>query len=153
MLNPPDRPSGMTADDNAFLLLQELEKNTSDELRRQRATFRLALKAAIVVQPGNASELLNLKLRGTTGDISEGGLSAMFSLPVRVGDIYRLQVDPKALNLPLLFARCVRCRLIREDAYESGFAFFDAITLPESAMAGAGSSQRAGSRPGDERNP
>ncbi len=124
-------------EEQAFLLLQELEKNTSDELRRQRAHFRLAIKAAVILQPGNASDLLTFKMKGTTGDVSEGGCSAMFPLPVRVGDVYRLQVDRTALSLPLLFARCVRCRLIREDAFEAGFAFFTPIALPDTVMAGA----------------
>lgn len=135
MLEQPERTGGALGDDQAFLLLQEIEKNTSEELRRQRAHFRLAVKALVVLQPGNASDLLSLKLKGTTGDLSEGGLSALFPLPIRVGDVYRLQVDPKAVKLPLVFARCVRCRLVREDAFEAGFAFFSPIDLPESEMA------------------
>ncbi len=119
-------------DDDAFDMLQELERNTPEELRRQRAHFRLAIKAGVTLQPGNASELLHLKVKGVTGDISEGGCSALLPIPPRVGDIYRLQFDRKALDLPLTFARCVRCRLVREDAFEAGFRFFSNICLPES---------------------
>jgi len=133
MFDAPDRQPRTIADDQAFDLLQELERNTSDEIRRQRAHFRLAIKAAVVLQPGNASQLLSYKLKGTMGDISEGGCSALFALPIHVGDIFRLQVDRNAVALPLLFARCVRCRLVREDAFEAGFAFFTPITLPEVA--------------------
>lgn len=121
--------------DEAHEMLQELERNKTEEIRRQRTHFRLAIKASVVMQAGNASELLSFKVKGVTGDISEGGCSALFPIPTHVGDIYRLQFDREALDLPLTFARCVRCRLIREDAYEAGFAFFKAITLPDNVSA------------------
>ncbi len=128
-------PTGLNNDDEAFGMLQELSANTPDELRRLRAHFRLTIKSSIILQSGNASELLNYKVKGVTGDISEGGMSAVFPIPARVGDIYRLQFDQQTLNLPLTFARCVRCRLIREDAYEVGFSFFSKILLPEKMSA------------------
>jgi hypothetical protein len=116
--------------DEAFDLLQDLSANTSEKVVRQRADFRLVVKAGVILQPGNASDLLKLKLKGVTGDISAGGCNAVFPLPTHVGDIYRLQFDREALDLPLVFARCVRCRLVREDAYEVGFSFFTKISLP-----------------------
>ncbi len=121
--------------DEAFAVLRDLERNTPSEIRRQRAHFRLAIKAGVVLQPGNASEMTKLSLQGMMGDISEGGCSILFPIPIRVGDVYRLQFDRKMLSLPLTFARCVRCRLVREDAFEAGFAFFSSISLPEE-MAG-----------------
>lgn len=127
--------------DEAFGLLRDLERNTPEEIRRQRAHFRLSIKASVILQPGNASQLTAVKLKGITGDVSEGGCSALFPLPLQVGDIYRLAFDRKMLDLPLTFARCVRCRLIREDAFEAGFAFFSAICLPESVLTGQESSQ------------
>jgi hypothetical protein len=117
--------------DDAFSVLRDLERNTPEEIRRQRAHFRLAIKVTVVLQPGNASELMSFKVQGVTGDISEGGCSALFPIPIRVGDVYRLQFDRRMLDLPLTFSRCVRCRLIREDAFEAGFAFFAPICLPE----------------------
>lgn len=130
-LNTPDK-------DEAHEILRELERNTGDEIRQQRAQFRLAVKSAVILQAGNASELLSFKVKGVSGDISEGGCCVLFPIPTRVGDIYRLQFDHETLDLPLTFARCVRCRLVREDAYEAGFAFFKAIALPERlAVSGA----------------
>ena len=117
--------------DNAFAVLEDLEGNTPDQIRRQRAHFRLAVKAPVILQPGSASQLMNLKVKGATGDISEGGCSALFPVPVQVGDVYRMQFDRNVLDLPLTFARCVRCRLVREDAFEAGFAFFTPVSLPE----------------------
>jgi c-di-GMP-binding flagellar brake protein YcgR len=115
-------------------LLSDLKKNTPEEIRRQRRHFRVEIKETVVLQSGNASQMLDGKLRGVTGDISEGGLSAMFPLPVEVGDIFRLTFDRKKLDLPMLFARCVRCRLVRENAFECGFAFFSPIQMPASLL-------------------
>jgi len=129
--------------EEAFDVLRDLERNTPEEIRRQRAHFRLAIKAGVILQPGNASDMLSFKVKGVTGDVSAGGCSGLFPVPARVGDIYRLQFDRKTLDLPLTFARCVRCRLVREDAFEVGFSFFSPISLPEgvacaSASAGLG---------------
>lgn len=127
---------GITSDD-AFDALRDLERNTPEEIRRQRAHFRLAIKAGVILQPGNATDLLSFKVKGVTGDVSAGGCSGLFPVPARVGDIYRLQFDRKMLDLPLTFARCVRCRLVREDAFEAGFAFFSPISLPEGVAYGS----------------
>ena len=139
MFDEIDPAPGLFDGDQAFDLLQELAVNTPEELRRRRAHFRLAVKAGVMLQPGNASDLLKFKVKGVTGDISEGGCSAVFPIPARVGDIYRLQFDHEQLDLPLTFARCVRCRLVREDAYEAGFAFFTPICLPENVTANGAS--------------
>ncbi|MDO8630845.1 MAG: PilZ domain-containing protein [Phycisphaerales bacterium] len=131
MFNEFDDDKPLLDGDEAFAVLRDLERNTPSEIRRQRAHFRLAVKAGVVLQPGNASEMMKLKVQGVMGDISEGGCSALFPIPIRVGDVYRLQFDRQTLELPLTFARCVRCRLVREDAFEAGFAFFASIALPE----------------------
>lgn len=125
-----DRPSSLDGGE-AFGLLRDLERNTPAEIRRQRAHFRLAVKAGVILQPGNTGELMKLKVQGVTGDVSEGGCSGLFPIPIRVGDVFRLQFDRKVLDLPLTFARCVRCRLVREDAFEAGFSFFSPIALPD----------------------
>ena len=123
--------------DDALSILQELERNTTDEIRRQRAHFRMTTKAGVTLQPGNASDLLSFKVKGMCGDISEGGCCILFPIPVGVGDIYRLQFDRAALDLPLTFARCVRSRLVREDAFEAGFSFFTPVCLPATLAAGS----------------
>lgn len=122
-------PSNVAATHSADLI-QELEKQTLDQVRTLRASERVTLKAEVVLQPGNSSHVMELKARGLTEDISTGGCRAIFPIPIHVGDIYRLQFNAKDLDLPLLFARCLRCRLIREDAFEAGFSFFAKVTLP-----------------------
>jgi len=131
MFDELDSIGGLSSEQLAFDLLQELERNTPAEIRKMRTHFRIAVKSPVVLQPGNTSELMSMKIKGVSGDISEGGCSILFPLAPRVGDIYRLEFDSASVPLPLTFARCVRCRLIREDTYEAGFSFFSPITLPE----------------------
>ncbi len=136
MFDDPNSSTELSEGDEAFGMLEELASNTPEEVRRQRAHFRLAIKTSVTLQPGNASALRKLKVKGLTVDISEGGCSAVFPVPTRVGDVFRLQFDATTLELPLTFARCVRCRLIREDAFEAGFSFFTPICMPDSVAAG-----------------
>ncbi|MCG3126931.1 MAG: hypothetical protein CHACPFDD_01786 [Phycisphaerae bacterium] len=131
MFGSMHEPDSKLGAQQAFDMLSELERNTPDEIRRQRAAFRIALKTKVVLQPGNASDMNLLKLQGVTGDISEGGCRALFPLPPRVGDVYRLTFDRGMLDLPLTFARVVRCYMLREDAFEVGFRFFNQIAMPE----------------------
>ncbi len=122
-------------EDQAFDLLQELEQNTPEEIRRQRTYFRVSIKAGVTLQSGNTSQLLDYKVKGVTGDVSQGGLGALFPMPTLVGDIYRLEFDREQLDLPLTFVRCVRCRLVREGSFECGFTFFAPISLPANVNA------------------
>jgi len=119
----------------AHSLLQELERNRTEEIRRQRTHFRIAIKASVILQPGNASDRLAMKMKGVTGDLSQGGFGALFPLPPRVGDVYRAEFERSVLNLPTVYIRCLRCRLVRDDAFEAGFSFFAPIALPEELAA------------------
>ncbi len=133
-----DQNEGQLLDDaGAFDLLREIERNTPDAIRKQRTHFRIAIKARVFLLPGNASETLKFKLQGVTGDLSEGGCRVLFPLPVSVGDIFRLEFDRGEVDLPLTYARCVRCAMLREDAFEAGFSFFNPIALPEEMFANA----------------
>ncbi len=109
--------------------LRDLEKQTSDEIIKQRKHERQSIKGQVVLQPGNSSELLNYKVQGVTADISEGGCGTMFPVPVTVGDIYRLTISWAGHDIPMVFARCRNCRIIREDAFSAGFSFFTPIKL------------------------
>lgn len=136
-MSEPIAPRGAN-DEQAFDLLKELEQNTPEEIRRQRTHFRVTAKAKVILQSGNASETTKMKLQGVTGDLSEGGCRILFPLPVMVGDIYRLTFDRKVLDLPTTFVRCMRCHMLRDDAFEVGFRFFNVISLPENMAADAG---------------
>jgi hypothetical protein len=110
-------------------LIAELEKQSLSEIKKLRAHERRETKVRVDLWPGNSSARDELHITGKTNDLSEGGCSAVFDAAVLPGDVYRLLFDPKAINLPLVFARAVRCRMLREDAFEVGFRFFTSITL------------------------
>jgi hypothetical protein len=120
----------LSDDEQDFDILQELEQQVDEHIRHLRMHERLTIKAKVILQPGNSSSLLDYKVQGIMGDISEGGCRAMFPIPIIPGDIYRLEVEQNEFELPLIFARCVRCKLVREDAFEAGFSFFVPLKFP-----------------------
>ena len=122
-------PSSIQPDDDVLESLADFERNTSDSVKRSRTSTRVRVKSKVVAQPGNSGDRLKFKIQGVTGDVSTGGCQILFPIPLRVGDIYWLTFDRQQLKLDSIFARCLRCRLIREDAYEAGFKFFDPIDL------------------------
>lgn len=124
-------PKQTLDDDAAFDLLADLERQTPQEIRRKRASDRVAIKAHVLIQPANASEIHKLKVQGVTGDLSTGGCRIMSPIPLGVGDLYRLSFDTPDVDVPMVFARCLRCRLIRENAFEAGFLFFTPVHLAE----------------------
>lgn len=129
-----NRTEGRDLDD-ALQLVEELERNTSDEVRKQRSHARFQIKATVTVQPGNTSDRSRFQTQGSTVDVSEGGGKTVLADPCRVGDVYLLTFDRRELDVPITFARCVRCSLIRENAFEVGFRFFAPVELPVSLLA------------------
>ncbi|MEO1584185.1 MAG: PilZ domain-containing protein [Planctomycetota bacterium] len=114
----------------AHSLLRELEQQTPEAIRRQRSAERQAVRINVTIRPGNSSERgPDADIAGVTGDVSSNGAGLMTSRPIRVGDVYQLVFEKGELDLPIVYARCMRCRVVREDAFESGFSFFDKITL------------------------
>ncbi|MBK7641963.1 MAG: PilZ domain-containing protein [Planctomycetes bacterium] len=111
-------------------LLGSLERQKSDEIAKARTHTRVEAKFKVVVRPGNASEALRFKLQGLTADLSRGGCRLILPMPVAVGDVFRIEFEAGEQRIPLTFARCLRCRLVREDAFEAGFSFFAPIELP-----------------------
>ncbi len=129
MFGQYDASDNDTTSERAFDMLQELERNKSDEIKRQRSHERLIIKTKVIIQPGNASDMMRFKVQGVTSDISSGGTQVLTPMPLRVGDIYRISFNQTDLDLPMTFTRCLRCRLIREDAFEVGFSFFCNLDL------------------------
>jgi len=122
--------------DDALETLADFERNTPDAVKRARVATRIRIKSKVIAQPGNSGDRLKSKVQGITGDISAGGCQGLFPIPLRVGDIYWLTFDKTELDLDSVFARCLRCRLIREDAYEAGFTFFEPIDVSNAVESG-----------------
>ena len=129
MLDEQDNIIGVNDEQLEFNTLKDIEQQTSSDIQQLRKYERTAVKASVILQPGNSSELLKFKMRGVVGDISEGGCGAIFPIPIGAGDIYRLEIELEDETHPVIFARCRRCAVIREDAYSAGFQFFNPIKL------------------------
>ena len=82
-----------------------------------------------MVRPGNASERFRFSIEGLTGDISNGGCQVLLARPILPGDIYWLSFTGTDVTIGSLLVRCTRCRMVQEDAFESGFRFFHDIDL------------------------
>ena len=130
MISKPNPSDADGRAEETFELLAELERSTPETIKKSRAHTRLEIRCKLIVQHGDISRRLDMKLQGMTGDISHGGCQALFPLALRVGDIYYLSLDRTALDVTPVMARCMRCRMIREDAFETGFAFFAPVELP-----------------------
>ncbi|HHH75470.1 MAG TPA: hypothetical protein ENL03_00420 [Phycisphaerae bacterium] len=129
MSNHIDDGTHLGDDDMAFEALRELEQQTPDEIKMRRASSRVTIKSKVILQPGNSSDALKLKLRGVTGNISNTGFGAVFPIPIGAGDIYRLQFDSTQVDLPMVFARCMSCSMVDENAFSAGFKFFTEIDV------------------------
>jgi hypothetical protein len=114
---------------NALEALSELAENTSDAIVRQRVSERVQIRAKVTIRPGNSSRRHEYAIDGLTGDISNGGCQVLIGCPILPGDVYWLSVTDKNLALGSLLARCMRCRMVREDTFEAGFRFFNEIDL------------------------
>lgn len=110
-------------------LLEEIERSTPDAIKRERAHTRISMRSAVIIQPGNHSERRKLKIQAVTGDVSAGGCLVLSPVPLCVGDIYLLSFTRHEIDVAPLLVRCLRCRLVREDAFEVGFGFFQPIDL------------------------
>ena len=113
----------------ALEALAELEHNTPDQVKQLRSHERITIRAKVTAQPGNTSRRHEISIQGVSGDISQGGCLILFPTSLPVGDIYWLTFEEDTVPIDPLFARCVRCRLVSEDAFEVGFRFFESIDL------------------------
>lgn len=133
MFEPDD---DLTLDANASApleakLLEELERQSQQEIQKLRAHERRARNVRVDLWPGNSSQQGELHLVGRTNDISEGGCSAIFPSAVLPGDIFRLGFDAEVVDMPSVFARALRCRMLNEGSFEVGFRFFNTIVLQD----------------------
>lgn len=110
-------------------LVREIERQTQREIAKLRKHERRARNVRVDLWPGNSSAANDVHLVGRTNDISEGGCAAIFPAAVLPGDIFRLGFDSEVVDIPLVFARALRCRMLNEGSFEVGFRFFNQVRL------------------------
>lgn len=116
---------------DALEAIADLEHNTNDAILAQRASERIEIRTKVQVRPGNASERHAFAVETVTADISNGGCMVLSSRPLLPGDVFWLSFNPDEINIGSLFARALRCRLVREEIFEVGFRFMNDIDLTD----------------------
>ena len=119
--------------DDRHELVAELATNTDDAARAMRQSTRLTVRASVRVERGSLSERHGSPLAGITGDVSTGGTQLLLPKPLHIGDVYLLSFDRSELDLPPVYALCLRGRQVRTDAFEAGMRFLQPVELPRSS--------------------
>lgn len=109
-------------------LVGEIARNTPSNIAALRKHERVMVRGGMEILPGDLTRVENPD-RGSAVDVSAGGCMGVFARPPLVGNVYRVRISSSELDLPMTYAKCVRVRLLRDDAFEAGFAFFAPVEL------------------------
>jgi len=109
----------------------DLERCTDRSIMAQRSSERIEIRVKAIVRPANLSSRHQFSVESVTADISSGGCMVLASRAVLPGDLYHLTFYEDLRNVNPLLARCMRCRMIQDDAFEVGFRFLQNIPLNE----------------------
>lgn len=109
----------------------ELEKCTDRAILAQRSSERLDIRTKLMIKPGNPSERHRLAIEAVTADLSNGGCMTLTSRAILPGDLYWLVFVGDDVRIGSLIARCMRCRMVQEEAFEVGFRFLQDIPLKD----------------------
>lgn len=136
-MNTASKSAHGVDDASALRAMMDLEKNTSSAIRKQRSDARLNGSFPALVEPGNASNRDGQPVKSVCKDLSRNGCRLVCNKPLTVGDIYLITVQSNKMRVPRVFARCVRCSLLSETAFECGLTFFTEVEVasqqPESS--------------------
>lgn len=113
-------------------LIDELAKSTSDAVKKLRGQARQSIRVKVFVEPASMSARNGVRFQGITGDISTGGTQILLARPLAIGDVYQISFERDELDIPPVYALCLRGRVVRPDAYEAGLRFLEQVTLPAS---------------------
>lgn len=117
----------------ADALIDELALSSSDAVKKLRGQARQSLRVKVFVEPASMSARNGIRFQGITGDISTGGTQILLARPLAIGDVYQISFEREELDIPPVYALCLRGRVVRPDAYEAGLRFLEQITLPVSS--------------------
>jgi hypothetical protein len=124
-------------DDDLFKLsdsleaFNELEKCTDRAILAQRSSERVEIRAKLMFRPANPSQRHTYAIEAVTADISNGGCMVLASRAILPGDIYHVTFHEQLERVGPLLARCMRCRMVQEDAFEVGLRFLQDIPLKD----------------------
>lgn len=116
-------------------LIDELAQSSSEAVKKLRGHVRRSMRVKVYVEPASLSARNGLRFQGVTGDISSGGTQILLARPLAIGDVYQISFERDELDIPPVYALCLRGRTVRPDAYEAGLRFLEPVTLPSSSPA------------------
>ncbi len=114
-------------------LIDELAQSSSEAVKKLRGHVRQSMRVKVYVEPASLSARNGVRYQGVTGDISSGGTQILLARPLSIGDVYQISFERDELDIPPVYALCLRGRTVRPDAYEAGLRFLEPVTLPSSA--------------------
>ncbi|MFK7818358.1 MAG: PilZ domain-containing protein [Planctomycetaceae bacterium] len=114
---------------DAIEALKQLEVSSRSAVMQKRGKSRLTIEINVTIQRGDSSRRSEFTISGSSSDISTNGCKLLAPTPVLPGDVYWLQFAKNEAGIGNVMARCVRCHMIREDAFEIGMTFFNEIDL------------------------
>ena len=117
-------------DADAIEALLALEKSNESVFTAQRAHRRVEANSQVTIKAANASQRDAINFNAICNDVSAGGCRIISTRPVMVGDLFYIAFDRRQLDVPPVFARCLRCRFLREETFEMGFAFLTPVEIP-----------------------
>ncbi len=96
----------------------------ADRMDKRKQSQRFAEHLAVQLRPSSSSQRWAEFLEGTCKNLSQTGCGVITTNAPRVGDLYRFELTQQPEHpLHTVHARCVRCQMLDEDAFESGFCF------------------------------
>lgn len=135
-------PHHQTVSEQAEGLLSaitELEANTKENLQSRRYSNRQELNCDVNLTPGNVSDRDGTEFTGKCRDASDTGCRLVLTKPLVVGDIYLVKIDDSSFNGDMVFGRCIRCHMLREDTFECGVNFLTPVSFAPTEQADASS--------------
>ena len=113
--------------------IQDLEANSKENVNARRYANRLELNCEVNLLPGNVSDRNGQDFNGKCRDVSNRGCRLVLTKPLVVGDIYLIKIKATAFGGDLIFGRCVRCHMLREDTFECGLNFLSPVSIKASS--------------------
>ena len=111
--------------------VKSLQTASEEAVAAQRRHRRFEIRTKVIVHPSDTIDRGDLQWLGECHDISKGGCCLLTQKPLQLGSVYWVQFQPTEVKLDPVFARCVRGRLLRENAFEFGMCFLTPIDLPQ----------------------
>ena len=131
MMSENETLPGMFESSEAIEALKALEVSSQAAVVQKRTKARLSLEIHVTIRRGDSSRRAEPAIAAATSDLSTTGCRVLSPAPILPGDVYWLEFAANEAGVGNRMARCVRCHMIREGAFEIGMTFFDEIDLSD----------------------